>query len=180
VGRTDRAGQRAAAHAAGGGNAYPTNCGQAHPNKEAFDQRGQKLLTDWAVWDAYKLVQPRPTASPSRNAPIRKAAGWPRLPDGALPGCLYRRRLGRRGRRREELLAVLPGVARVQKASGDAADLYVWLWSPDAAAMDLRHYDTRAHGLDSSYEDVQPGFSTPHGVARSSEMTLSPAPVSGQ
>jgi hypothetical protein len=41
--------------------------------------------------------------------------------------------------------------------------------------MDLRHYDTRAHGLDSSYEDVQPGFSTPHGVARTSEMTLFPS-----
>jgi hypothetical protein len=43
--------------------------------------------------------------------------------------------------------------------------------------MDLRHYDTRAHGLDSSYEDVQPGFSTPHGVARTSEMTLFPTAV---
>ena len=41
--------------------------------------------------------------------------------------------------------------------------------------MDLRHYDTKAHGLDSSYEDVQPGFSTPHGVARTSEMTLFPS-----
>jgi hypothetical protein len=41
--------------------------------------------------------------------------------------------------------------------------------------MDLRHYDTRAHDLDSSYEDVQPGFSTPHGVARTSELTLFPS-----
>ena len=40
--------------------------------------------------------------------------------------------------------------------------------------MDLRHYDTTAHGLDSAYEDVQPGFSTPHGVARTSELTLYP------
>ena len=36
----------------------------------------------------------------------------------------------------------------------------------------LRH---RAHDLDSSYEDVQPGFSTPHGIARTSELTLFPA-----
>jgi hypothetical protein len=41
--------------------------------------------------------------------------------------------------------------------------------------MDLRHYDTRAHDLDSSYEDVQPGFSTPNGVGRTSEMTLYPS-----
>src|SRR5262249_25559622 len=31
--------------------------GKRLPNKEAFDAAGQKLLTDWAVWDAYKLVQ---------------------------------------------------------------------------------------------------------------------------
>jgi hypothetical protein len=41
--------------------------------------------------------------------------------------------------------------------------------------MDMRHYDTRAHGLDASYEDVQPGFSTAHGVARTSELTLLPS-----
>ncbi len=55
------------------------------------------------------------------------------------------------------------------------AALTVWLWSPDAPAMDLRHYDTKAHDLDSSYEDVQPGFSTPHGVGRTSEMMLFPS-----
>ena len=40
--------------------------------------------------------------------------------------------------------------------------------------MDLRHYDTRAHGLEASYEDVQPGMSTPYGIARTSELTLWP------
>jgi hypothetical protein len=64
--------------------------------------------------------------------------------------------------------------------TGPSAELRVWLWSPDAPAMDLRHYDLvngveHAHDLDSSYEDVQPGFSTPHGVARTSEMTLYPS-----
>src|SRR5213078_2241612 len=68
-----------------------------------------------------------------------------------------------------------PASLEVQGASTAAAALYVWLWSPDAPAMDLRHYDTRAHDLDSSYEDVQPGFSTPHGIARTSEMTLFPS-----
>src|SRR5207244_12455641 len=68
-----------------------------------------------------------------------------------------------------------PASLEVRNGATPAADLYVWLWSPDAPAMDLRHYDTRAHDLDSSYEDVQPGFSTPHGVARTSEMTLFPS-----
>jgi hypothetical protein len=36
----------------------------------------------------------------------------------------------------------------------------------------MRHYDTRAHGLEASYEDVQAGMSTATGVARTSELTL--------
>jgi len=40
--------------------------------------------------------------------------------------------------------------------------------------MDMRHYDTLAwgHSLEASYEDVQPGFSTPLGVGRTSEILL--------
>ncbi|HEU5425323.1 MAG TPA: hypothetical protein VFU74_00525 [Actinocrinis sp.] len=60
----------------------------------------------------------------------------------------------------------------VRGAAGDTATATLWSWSPHAAAMDLRHYDTTAHGLDLSYEDVQPGFSTPLGMARSTEMRL--------
>ena len=62
----------------------------------------------------------------------------------------------------------------MQNASSYAAQLTAWLWSPEAAAMDLRHYDTRAHGLEASYEDVQQGNSTPYGIARTSELTLWP------
>jgi len=53
----------------------------------------------------------------------------------------------------------------------------VWLWSPDAPVMDMRHYDTLAwgHGLYEVYEDVQPGFSTPYGIARTSVLTLLPS-----
>ena len=40
--------------------------------------------------------------------------------------------------------------------------------------MDLRHYDIVAHGLEEVYEDVQEGFSTANGIARTSELTLFP------
>ncbi|HEY8459646.1 MAG TPA: hypothetical protein VIM99_04655, partial [Blastocatellia bacterium] len=65
-----------------------------------------------------------------------------------------------------------PASLEARKASGGAAELIVWMWSPEAPGMDMRHYDTRAHGLEAVYEDVQPGFSTSHGVARTSELTL--------
>ncbi len=67
-----------------------------------------------------------------------------------------------------------PTSLEVRNGSTAEATLTVWLWSPEAPAMDLRHYDTRAHDLDSSYEDVQPGFSTPMGIGRTSELTLFP------
>ncbi|MDR7303745.1 exo-rhamnogalacturonan lyase family protein [Haloactinomyces albus] len=57
-------------------------------------------------------------------------------------------------------------------AAGDRATVTLWSWSPDAGAMDLRHYDTTAHGLDLAYEDVQDGFSRPEGICRSTEMEL--------
>ncbi len=60
----------------------------------------------------------------------------------------------------------------VRAASTDSATITLWSWSPLGGAMDLRHYDTVAHGLDLSYEDVQEGFSTPQGVARSTDMQL--------
>jgi hypothetical protein len=40
------------------GNAFADQlAGKRLPNREAFDQAGQKLLHDWAVWSDYKLVQ---------------------------------------------------------------------------------------------------------------------------
>jgi hypothetical protein len=59
-----------------------------------------------------------------------------------------------------------PASLELANATTGEATLRVWLWSPDAAAMDMRHHDTRAHGLDAAHEDVQPGLSTPFGVAR--------------
>lgn len=38
--------------------------------------------------------------------------------------------------------------------------------------MNLCHYDTIAHNLLASYEDVQEGMSTPYGIARTSTLTL--------
>jgi hypothetical protein len=57
----------------------------------------------------------------------------------------------------------------------------MWLYSPDAPAMDLRFYhdglgldtyEKQLSALEVTYEDYEPGFGTPHGVARTSEMTL--------
>jgi len=38
--------------------------------------------------------------------------------------------------------------------------------------MDMRHYATRAYGLNATYEDVQAGMSQAYGVARTTELTI--------
>ncbi len=71
-----------------------------------------------------------------------------------------------------------PASIEINGALSDAAHLHVWLWSPDAPAMDMRHYDTHGHGnvnTGGSYEDYEADFATPLGVARTSELMLFPS-----
>ena len=150
--------------------------GRRIPNKEQFDAAGQKLLTDWADWEAYKLVQP--TAD---GFTIQKRANpqccW--LEAGAgrrSSGCVFAGDVsGGLTVAVRNFWQSFPASLEVHNATSPEATVQAWLWSPDAPAMDLRHYDVRAHDLDSSYEDVQPGFSTPHGVGHTSELMLYPS-----
>ena len=150
--------------------------GRRVPNVEQVDGRGQNLLEQWAVWDSFRLVQPNADGFTIEKRTNPRSA-W--IPAGA-------------GKRASGLVFVgdvsgglavslknfwqsYPAALEVQNASAAAAELTVWLWTPEAPAMDLRHYDIKAHGLEAVYEDVQPGFSTATGVARTSELTLFPS-----
>jgi hypothetical protein len=75
-----------------------------------------------------------------------------------------------------------PAQLDIRGAAGDTATVTLWVWAPDAPPMDLRFYhdglgqDTYEKqykgGLEITYEDYEPGFGTPMGVARTSEMQL--------
>ncbi len=65
-----------------------------------------------------------------------------------------------------------PSSLEISGGSMAAGELKVWFWSPDAPAMDLRRYDTVGHEGRISYEDFEPGFGTPEGIANTSELTL--------
>nr|MDT0661963.1 hypothetical protein [Micromonospora sp. DSM 115978] len=69
----------------------------------------------------------------------------------------------------------------VRGAAGDSAEVTIWLWSPDATPMDLRFYhdgmgqDTypeQLQGLEITYEDYEPGFGSPYGIARTTELSF--------
>ncbi len=72
-----------------------------------------------------------------------------------------------------------PAQLDIRGASGDEAQVTLWLWSPEAPPMDLRFYhdglgqDTypeQLEGLNITYEDHEPGFGTPYGIARTGEL----------
>jgi hypothetical protein len=153
---------------------YPDQIeGKRVPNREKLDERSRKLLDDWAVWDSFKLVQPNAdgfTVVKRTNAQSTwLAAGAGHRASGLVfVGDVS----GGLGVSVKNFWQSFPVSLEVRGASSHEAELYAWLWSPDGPSMDLRHYDTRAHGLESVYEDVQPGFSTATGVARTSELTL--------
>ena len=163
--------------AAGGGNVYPDQlAGRRIPNAAELSDRGRGWLADWAVWSDFRLSQPNAdgfTIVKRTNA----QSAW--IPAGAgrrASGLVFVGDVsGGLGVSLRNFWQSHPAALEVAGAATREASLRVWLWSPEAPAMDLRHYDTRPHGLAAAYEDVQPGLSTPHGVARTSELTLFPA-----
>ena len=158
----------------GGGDVYPTQLeGQRIPNAGEVNAQGKRILSMLASWSDFKLTQLSPDGYTlvKRTNPQstwldsnagRRAAGY------AFVGDVSRGL----GISIKNFWQSYPAELEIKNATSPAAQFNAWLWSPDATAMDLRHYDTRAHGLEESYEDVQAGLSTPYGVARTSELTL--------
>lgn len=169
-------GGRFVAEPGGSADVYPRQVdGQRVPNREEVTPRSQGWLADWAVWDGFKLSQPNAdgfTVVKRTNA----ESAWIAAGAGArASGLVFAGDVsGGLAVSLKNFWQSYPASLEVQKMSSGEAELTVWLWSPDAPGMDLRHYDTKAHGLEAVYEDVQPGFSTAHGVARTSELTLFP------
>lgn len=74
-----------------------------------------------------------------------------------------------------------PAQLDIRNARTEQAEVTMWLWASDAPPMDLRFYhdglgqdthEKQLQGLNITYEDYEPGFGTPVGVARTSEMRL--------
>ena len=72
-----------------------------------------------------------------------------------------------------------PAQLDIRGATGDAAEITAWLWAPEAGAMDLRPYHDdlgesdyarQVDAMEITYEDYEPGFDSPEGVARTSEL----------
>lgn len=150
--------------------------GRPVQNRKAFDDKGQKLMEDWAIWSDYKLTQLSPDSftikkrTSSQSAWIN-ADGGRRSSGLAFIGDIS----GGLGVGLNNFWQSYPASLEVRNAASSDAELSVWLWSPEGPLMDMRHYDIKQHSLEATYEDMQQGFSTPYGVARTRELMLFPA-----
>jgi len=64
-----------------------------------------------------------------------------------------------------------PSALWIEDMHTDSATLTAWLWTPDAGAADLRHYDTVAHSK-AYYEGFDEIRSSPYGIANTNELVL--------
>ena len=147
--------------------------GKRIPNLDQMGATTKAQFQTIAVWDAFKLTQLAPDSYAIKKR-TNPESSWLHVTNGnrargfAFVGDVS----GGLAVGVKSFWQKYPASLEITGAAGSAAELKVWFWSPDADAMDLRHYDTIGHDGRISYEDWQPGFSTPHGVANTNELTL--------
>src|SRR3989337_2016124 len=157
-------------------NVLPEQLAGKPVNLDQLPARSQSLVKDFPVWNDFKLVQHNAdgfniskrtnTRSTWLDANAgKRAQGFVFVGDSK----------GGIGVGLKDFWQSYPAAVEVRNAAEDVAEMKIWLWSPYGEAMDMRHYDTVGHGLAAVYEDVQPGLSTPYGIARTSELMLFPS-----
>lgn len=145
------------------------------PAYDTFDERGRKFLDAWASWDGFRLSQLTDNAFSVRKRATDQSP-WigtftgQRSPGMAVVGDVE----GGLAVSMNDFWQSYPSTMQVDGARSEEARLTMYLWSPEAEAMNLCHYDTIAHDLLASYEDVQEGMSTPYGIGRTTTFWVQP------
>ncbi|KAL4773526.1 hypothetical protein BDW60DRAFT_206332 [Aspergillus nidulans var. acristatus] len=153
------------------------------PDESTWDTRVTSRLQWIPAWNDYKLSQLSPDGFTIQKR-TKPGQGWIHVPGGTRShGLTY---LG--GATKGGLAVGLrdfwkryPTGVEISNAAGDAGSITIWLYSPEAAPLDLRPfhdgmgqdtYEKQLDALEITYEDYEPGFNTPYGIARTSEIYL--------
>lgn len=137
------------------------------------DERLLELLDDAAVWDAYKLTQVSADSYTIYKRTDKAECSWIRAVGGRRSaGLAYAgSEAGGLAVGLRRFWQKCPSALEVRGLSGSEAVVTAWFWSPDAPAMDLRHYDTETH-VASAYEGADELRSTPYGIGNTSELGI--------
>ncbi|WP_327423983.1 Tat pathway signal sequence domain protein [Streptomyces sp. NBC_01230] len=156
--------------------------GMKLPDPATWDQRVTTRLPLIPTWGDYTLSQLSADGFTLRKR-TRKGHGWIAAGGGRrasgfgyVGGASGGLSFGLR-----DFWEKFPAQLDIRGADTQAAEVTLWLWSPEAEPMDLRFYhdglgqDTypeQLEGLNITYEDYEPGFGTPYGIARTSELVF--------
>ncbi len=149
--------------------------GQRIPARETFSEKQKFYIDNAASWNDFKLYQGNADGFRIQKRTNDQSAWIDAGAGGRSSGLVYAGDVsGGLAVCIRDFWQSFPSALEVKDARTGTAKIKAWLWSPEGPAMDMRHYDTLAwgHTLEASYEDVQPGFSTPLGVGRTSEILL--------
>lgn len=155
-------------------NVFPDQiAGHQLPEISRFSPGVQALIRELPIWNDYRLLQANADGFNIQKRTNSESA-WIDASAGTRAGGLVFAGDTRGGIAVgiKDFWETYPGALEVRHGASDTASIRAWLWSPYGKPMDMRHYDTTAHGLLATYEDVQKGFSTPDGIAHTSELTI--------
>lgn len=155
-------------------NLYPQHlAGQRVPNLAEFDPRTRDNILTVPVWGDAKLTQVGPNSF-SIYKRTTEDSSWLHVTDGhrALGLGVLADVSGGIAVGLKNFWQKYPSSIEILNGRKDAGEIKIWFWSPEAEAMDLRHYDTQPHGLSVNYEDWKPGWDTPEGIANTHDLTL--------
>ncbi|MCE7043329.1 Tat pathway signal sequence domain protein [Dyadobacter sp. CY312] len=156
--------------------------GKATPAVDTFPATVSKRLYYIPAFGDYTLFQPTPDAfeiqkrTKNGHAWIQSAYGGRSSGTGYLGSPQGGISFGIRNFWQSH-----PAQLDIRNAHTDLADVTLWVWAPKASAMDLRFYhdgmgqdtfEKQRDALEITYEDYEPEFGRPVGVARTSEMQL--------
>ncbi|KAL4861863.1 hypothetical protein BDV12DRAFT_203588 [Aspergillus spectabilis] len=157
--------------------------GTVLPDESTWDTRVTTRLQWIPAWNDYKLSQLSPDGFTIAKR-TKAGQGWITVPGGTRShGLTY---LG--GATKGGLAVGLrdfwkryPTGVEISNAGTDEGSITIWLYTPEAPPLDLRpfhdglgqeSYEEQLDALEITYEDYEPGFNTPYGIARTSEIYL--------
>ncbi|HEY1093747.1 MAG TPA: hypothetical protein VGE61_03530 [Glycomyces sp.] len=154
--------------------------GRALPDPSTWDQRVTTRLQWIPNWGDYSLAQLNSEGFAIKKR-TKEGHGWVPVDQGRrASGFAYvGGPSGGFGFGMKDFWQRHPTGLDIRDAHTEEATVTVWMWSPEAQPMDTRFYhdgmgqDTYPEQLDAleiTYEDYEPGFGTPYGVARTSEL----------
>lgn len=143
--------------------------------KERLDNFAQQFVDKMAAWGKFRLSQLAPGAFSIRKATTTTSPWIGTIEGTRANGTMFVGDVsGGMVFAMRDFWQSFPSSLEVSDAREQIAKATLWLWSPEAEPMNLAHYDTIPHTLEAAYEDVQPGLSTPYGIARTSVLFLRP------